>query len=381
MTLTSEFDFTLPPELIAQEPVSPRDASKLLVCHAQGRLGSFSGEFSFSHSRFSDLADFLGPNDFLVLNNAKVLPVRLLGARLLDDGSRGGAVEAVLTGQYSDSEWTAILHLSARAKPGLRLFFEPGLEAEVLSTHEQRLAAQGEVRLRFFSNEQPLTRQALESWLEAHGNVPLPPYIEREQKQADRVVYQTVYAQKTGSAAAPTAGFHFTPEVFAKLATKGVQCAHLTLHVGLGTFRPIKADHIEDHPMHKEKFEITEDFARAYAKAKQEGKRVVTVGTTALRALESWVSAAGDAEPMPGLFETQAYFKPGYAFKAADDLITNFHLPKSTLLVLVSAAMGTQNAREAYRQAIEARYRFFSYGDAMFIRGLIPGQVPNQRAG
>jgi S-adenosylmethionine:tRNA ribosyltransferase-isomerase len=379
MTLTSQFDFDLPTDLIAQKPVSPRDSSRLLLCASQGRLGDWKKAFEMAHHRFSAITDFLGPNDFLVFNDAKVLPVRLLGTRVLEDGKKGGEVEAVLLRRHSDLEWNAILHLSAKVKPGLRFLFEPGLIAEVLSTHEERLANHGEVRLRILAESlsaevNASMGEAFETWLQKYGHVPLPPYIERQADQADRTVYQTLYAQKTGSAAAPTAGFHFTENVFSKLKEKGVQTGYLTLHVGLGTFRPIKSDHIEEHQMHKETFEISPPFAEAFTKAKVEGKRIVAVGTTAVRALESWAQQ-GQASPgtagifKPGIFETQAYITPGYQFKAVDDLITNFHLPRSTLLVLVSAAMGANNAQSAYKAAVSEKYRFFSYGDAMFIRG------------
>ncbi|MBI2605945.1 MAG: tRNA preQ1(34) S-adenosylmethionine ribosyltransferase-isomerase QueA [Deltaproteobacteria bacterium] len=378
----SLFDYDLPGGRIAQSPAEPRDASKLLLCRARGRLGRFSGPFEFSDHRFRDIESMLGAGDFLVMNDAKVLPVRIFGRR-----ETGGAVEALLlrkkTGAEESSEdWTALLHLSAKIKPGLKLVFEPGLVAEVLSTHEERLASDGEVRLRFsgLALERAGAQRAderFERWLETHGHVPLPPYIERDDDASDKTRYQTVYARKSGSAAAPTAGFHFTPELLSRLEARGVRMGRITLHVGLGTFRPIKADQIEEHQMHEEIYEITPDFAEAYASARNEGRRIVAVGTTVVRALESWINPVPGADKAigaPGIFVTRAYIRPGHAFKAVDDLITNFHLPRSTLLVLIAAAMGRgreeiENQRAAYAHALAQGYRFFSYGDAMFIRG------------
>lgn len=353
----SIFDFELPEARIAKEPARPRDASLLLECTAPGRLGEFQKEFEFQDRVFKDISEILGPNDVLVLNDAKVLPVRLLGHRLGDDGKPGGAVEMVLTGPRTDLEWGAILHLSARVRPGLRLRFEPGLEAEVLSTHEERLANAGEVRVKFHGVTD------LQAWLWSHGHVPLPPYIEREDTERDKKEYQTVYAEKIGSAAAPTAGFHFTPELLERLKDKGVQIAKVTLHVGIGTFRPIKAASLDEHVMHEETFEISPEFRDFYQKIRAQKKRVVAVGTTVVRTLESW-----DGEST-GTFKTRIFIKPGYRFKHVDDLITNFHLPRSTLLVLIAAAMGVDGMRAAYRHALEKTYRFFSFGDAMLIRG------------
>jgi S-adenosylmethionine:tRNA ribosyltransferase-isomerase len=247
--------------------------------------------------------------------------------------------------------------------------------AEVLSTHEERLARDGEVRLRF--GGLAIDRRPFELWLEQHGHVPLPPYIERADSSHDKQTYQTVYAAKTGSAAAPTAGFHFTESLLADLDARGVERAALTLHVGLGTFRPMKGDQVEEHAMHEETFEISEEFAARYVGARKSGKRVVAVGTTVVRALESWLAECQKRGLEPGatgstgVFATRLFIKPGaHRFLGVDDLITNFHLPRSTLLVLVAAAMGIEPMREAYRLALSNDYRFFSYGDAMFIRGM-----------
>lgn len=370
---TDLFDFDLPEELIAQKPVEPRDSSKLLLCKARGRLGALASDFTFSHHRFRELPEELGPKDWLVMNDAKVLPVRLLGHRLLDDGKRGGEVEALLLKRLGEREWKAIMHLSARVKPGIKVVFEPGLVAEIMSTHEERLASEGEVRLSFSGIS--LERIAMETWLERHGHVPLPPYISRDDGAEDKKTYQTVYAAKSGSAAAPTAGFHFTADLLARLEAKGVKRSSVTLHVGIGTFRPIKTATLDEHAMHEETYEISPEFAREYGERRQAGFRVVAVGTTVVRTLESWVRACEEKGLTPGLpesagmFTTRAFIRPGYEFKAVDDLITNFHLPRSSLLVLVSAAMGLEPMKTAYAQAVGQRYRFFSYGDAMFIRG------------
>lgn len=385
---SSLFDFDLPEERIAQAPVEPRDAAKLLVCAAPGKLGEWTAPFRFEDRVFRDVEGMLGPGHLVVVNDAKVLPVRLFGRRLTGEAGeserigsgptpRGGQVEALLLRDLGGNEWSALLHLSANVRPGLKLVFEPGLVAEVLSTREERERAEGEVRLRF--GGLALERIALETWLERHGHVPLPPYIRRADLAQDREEYQTVYARSAGSAAAPTAGFHFTEELLDRIAARGARVARVTLHVGLGTFRPIKADRLEDHVMHEEVFEISEEFANVYREARTAGRRVVAVGTTVVRALESWLNESGGMQPdapspllgdKPGRFPTRLFIRPGHRFRAVDDLITNFHLPRSTLLVLVAAAMGGRDpAMEAYRHAIERGYRFFSYGDAMFLRG------------
>ncbi len=359
---TSDFDFELPENLIAQKPLTPRDSSRLLVCQAKGRLGQFNGNFEFTHSHFSSLTDLLTENDLLIVNNAKVLPVRILGKSI-----NGGAVEAVVMQSAASDEIQAIVKMSAKVLPGVKVFFEPGLVLEVVSVHEERIAAQGQTRFRFSGPEIERLRKEtpipFERWLELYGHVPLPPYIDRADDSNDRHVYQTVYAENTGSAAAPTAGFHFTDDLLAKLRAKGVQITTVTLHVGIGTFRPMRAENIEDHSMHEEFFEISPEFVETFKKAKAAGKRIVAVGTTTVRTLENW------DQKTAGIFSTRAFIKPGYEFKVVDDLITNFHLPKSTLIVLVAAAMGLENEKAAYRHAIDGSYRFFSYGDAMLIRG------------
>ena len=364
------YTFELPETRIAQRPVEPRDSSKLLVCQAPGRLGAFASPFSFTHRRFSDLSEFIGLDDWLVTNDAKVLPVRMLGRRMVEGG---GAVEALLLKKFSDQTWSAIMHLSAKIRPGLKILFEPGVVAEVLSTHEERLANEGEVRLRFSGIS--LERIPFETWLERHGHVPLPPYVERADSEQDKKTYQTVYASKVGSAAAPTAGFHFTSDLLARLEAKGVERSALTLHVGIGTFRPIKTASLAEHVMHEETFEISSEFAAKFRAQRLAGKRVVAVGTTVVRALESWMLICEERGIEPGsgesagVFTTRIFIRPGFVFKAVDDLITNFHLPRSSLLVLVAGAMGLEPMQAAYAQALAGDYRFFSYGDAMFIRG------------
>ena len=372
------FDYLLPPNRIAQAPIQPRDASKLLVCQVKGRLGAWESGFSYSHKHFSDISEILGSQDFVVVNDSKVLPVRLLGQRQIRDRSVTqpvGHVEVLLLKRLSAEldlapgaeTWEALVHLAAKIKPGLTFLFEPGLVGEVVSTHEERIESGGIVRLKF--SGVALERMGMQKWLERHGHVPLPPYIEREDTGADKDLYQTVYASHFGSAAAPTAGFHFTDKLLEKLKNKGVEIATVTLHVGLGTFRPIKVDNIDDHQMHEETFKITDEFACRFDAAKRDGKRIVAVGTTVVRTLESWAEHGSGPERRPGTFATSKFIKPGYTFNAVDDLITNFHLPRSTLLVLIGAAMGIEPMREAYQQAIAGGYRFFSYGDAMMIRG------------
>jgi S-adenosylmethionine:tRNA ribosyltransferase-isomerase len=378
-----DFDYFLPPEQIAQHPIEPRDRSKLLICAADGKLSEWQSSFSFRHKVFRDLVDDLTDRDWLVMNDAKVLPIRMLGHREIGRGeegqtgfagpaSKGGAVEALLLRKLGAREWTALMHMSAKLKPGMRFIFEPGVVAEAISTHEERVANEGEVRLRF--GGMALDRafasgreDALEQWLERHGHVPLPPYVERSDSEKDKKTYQTVYAAKTGSAAAPTAGFHFTSELLERVAAKGIKTSRVTLHVGIGTFRPIKTSTLEEHVMHEETFEISPEFAEEFAAARASGKRVVAVGTTVVRTLESWVRMSPELKP--GVYKTRIFIHPGVRFEAVDDLITNFHLPKSSLLVLVGAAMGMEPMHEAYRQALASGYRFFSYGDAMFIRG------------
>ncbi len=353
---TSLFDYYLPQAQIAQYPLSPRDHSKLLVCQAKGRLGDWKSNFSFSHVLFENLPQFLSPQDFLVFNDTKVLPLRLLGQR--EDGKKG-AVEALLIQKISSKEWTALLHLSAKPKLGLRFIFPPGLVAEVASEVKKNT---GEVLLKFSGIG--LERIPLETWLQKHGHIPLPPYIHREDLPQDQTAYQTVYAKNEGAVAAPTAGLHFTQNLLDALQSHSIEVGFITHYIGIGTFRPIKTTSLQEHQMHEETYEISEKFVQQFEAAKKQKKRIVAVGTTVVRALESWI-----ARGFAGRFSTCLFIQPGFSFQAVDDLITNFHLPKSTLFVLVAAAMGLESAHEAYMLAIKDGYRFYSYGDAMFIRG------------
>lgn len=343
MMLLSDFDFDLPPQLIAQEPLAERTASRLLVLHRQtGRI---------EHARFADLADWLVPGDLLVRNETRVIPARLLGRK-----ESGGHIELLLVERIAGDEqhWRCLARSAKPARPGNRLFFAEGIEGEVVAD-----LGEGWRIVRFHSPGELLTQ------LETAGEVPLPPYIQRAPAAADRERYQTVYAGEPGAVAAPTAGLHFTAATFAELATRGVEVCGLTLHVGPGTFLPVRGERLDEHRMHSERFIIPPAAAAAVNRARSDGRRVVAVGTTSTRAMESAVDAAGQLHP--GSAETDLFIRPGYRFRATDALITNFHLPKSTLLVLVAAFAGRDLILEAYRQAVAEKYRFFSYGDCMLI--------------
>ncbi len=352
----SDFDFDLPPEQIAQHPAPRRDASRLLVLHrAGGRV---------EHRRFPDLADYLTAGDLLVLNNSRVLPARLRGVKL---GGGRGRVEALLARPEARNDWWALLRPGKRVRPGTRLRFGPEerpLEAEVVAKNPE-----GHCRLRFSGPDDVLDR------LEAVGEVPLPPYIERAAPPSaeDRARYQTVYADPPGSVAAPTAGLHFTKELLATLHARGVETAFVTLHVGLGTFAPVKVEQVEKHVMHAETAALPPATAEAVNRARQTGRRVVAVGTTSVRVLESAASRSDDGKLRPWSGETRLFVRPPHTFRVTDALLTNFHLPRSTLLMLVSAfaAPGETRGREmvlaAYAEAVRAGYRFFSYGDAMLL--------------
>jgi len=339
----SDFDYELPPERIAAEPAKPRDRARLLHVRLDG----------FGDHHVYELADLLRPNDLLVINDTKVIPARLYGAR-------GGVKVEVLLHKKDDTTGTCWLVL---AKPGKRLRlgdvinFAPDFSATVLEKREE-----GEILLRFLCDDATLLKL-----LERYGHVPLPPYIKRPQGDTaeDHENYQTVYAKREGAVAAPTAGLHFTPELFAKLDAKGIERVTVTLHVGAGTFLPVKVDRIRDHVMHAEWGEVSAAAAEKINAAREGGRRIVAVGTTALRVLET---AAND-KGFVNLFtaETSIFIYPGYRFKCVDALMTNFHLPKSTLLMLVSAFAGFERIREAYAHALAQKYRFYSYGDAMLL--------------
>ncbi len=337
----SDFDYELPEELIAQTPLDKRDESRLLVYHRNSK--------AVEHCIFRNIEDFLLPGDCLVVNDTKVIPARLLGYR----EDTGGRMEFVLLSRENDDTWRVLVKPGRRAKIGSRFLFGDGLlKAEVLDKTEE-----GGRIVRFFFDG------VFEEVLDQAGIMPLPPYIHEELKDKNR--YQTVYARHSGSAAAPTAGLHFTPELLKRLKEKGVNFAKVTLHVGLGTFRPVKVENIQEHIMHKEKFEVSHEAAEVINKAKRSGKRIIAVGTTSLRTLESISDDNGMIYAGSG--ETGIFIYPGYRFKVVDALITNFHLPRSTLLMLVSAMTGREEILQMYQEAIARRYRFFSFGDAMFI--------------
>ena len=336
---TKDFTFHLPDELIAQSPPEVRGLSRLLV--ADPRTGTRD------HRRVADLADLVAPGTLMVFNDTRVRKARIYGTT-----AHGGQVEAVFLRPLADGCWECLVNRAKKLKQGQVLDFPGGVRATVQSP-------EGNVRsLRF---DPPAT----DAWIEAHGHLPLPPYIRRPDSDSDAERYQTVYAKERGSAAAPTAGLHFTPELLTALAEKGVEEAFVTLEVGLGTFLPVRADDVADHKMHTERYTISETTALALNRARAEGRPILAVGTTSLRTLEA---ARGPEGFVPGSGATDIFITPGYRFRAVDQLFTNFHTPESTLLMLVCAFGGTEFLLETYRQAVDARYRFFSYGDAMFLR-------------
>lgn len=336
----SDFYFDLPEELIAQTPIQQRDHSRLL------HIDRITGEIE--HKHFYDLINYLQPGDCLVLNNSRVLPARLIGCR-----STGGSVELVLLRDLGDGKWECLSRPGKKTRPGTELFFGDGeLSATVIDVVE------GGNRIVQFHYEGIFLEI-----LERLGKMPLPPYIKEELNDAER--YQTVYSKELGSAAAPTAGLHFTKELLAEIEAKGVKVCYVTLHVGLGTFRPVKEDEIEDHEMHSEYCIMPEDTARIITETKKNGGRVVAVGTTSCRTIESFANSDGTMDAKSGW--TDIFIFPGYTFKCIDALVTNFHLPESTLIMLVSALAGREHILNAYNVAVEEKYRFFSFGDAMLI--------------
>ena len=339
---TSDFNFELPEELIAQDPLEDRSASRLLV------LNKETGETE--HKIFKDIIDLVNPGDCLVLNNTKVIPARLLGVK----EDTGAHVEVFLLKKLSKDTWETLVKPGKKLKPGARVISGDGLlTATILDTMEEG------IRKVLFEYD-----GIFEEVLDKLGEMPLPPYITHKLKDRDR--YQTVYARYDGSAAAPTAGLHFTKELLTELEAKGVRIAYVTLHVGLGTFRPVKVDDVANHHMHSEHYIITGEAADIINTTKENGGRVICVGTTSCRTIESAADDTGKV--IPGENDTQIFIYPGYSFKVLDALITNFHLPESTLVMLVSALAGKDNIMKAYKEAIDLRYRFFSFGDAMFIR-------------
>jgi len=339
---TSDFDFELPQELIAQTPLQRRDASRLLT------LNRRTGETG--HHYFYELPQFLRPGDCLVMNDSRVIPARLLGHR-----PTGGACEALLLTDRGDGLWECLVRPGRKLRPGAEMIFGDG---ELTAVVEGETGTGDGVRLVHFSYEGVFLEV-----LERLGRMPLPPYIKAELQDQER--YQTVYSKVSGSAAAPTAGLHFTPELLKQLEAMGVKLCWITLHVGLGTFRPVKEEDIQDHKMHSELCMISAETAQTINQTRREGGRVVCVGTTACRTLESFAAPDGTLAEQSGW--TDIFIYPGYRFKAVDALVTNFHLPQSTLLMLVSAFAGREQILAAYREAVARQYRFFSFGDAMLL--------------
>ena len=339
----SLFDFELPEELIAQSPAEKRDESRLLVINKEDK--------TYEDKVFHDIIDYLRPGDVLVRNNTKVLPARLFGVK---EGT-GAHVEVLLLKQIEADTWECLTGNAKAIKVGSIISFKDGLlKAECVGRKDEG------IRLMKF-----IYKGIFLEILNEVGNMPLPPYIKKQ--CADNSRYQTVYAKVLGSAAAPTAGFHFTEELLEKIRQKGIEILDVTLHIGLGTFKPVKEQKVEDHVMHSEHYEMSKEVAEKLNKAKEEGRRIIAVGTTATRTLEAIMQKHGKFVETSD--DTSIFIKPGYEFKAIDCLITNFHLPKSTLIMLVSALIGREFCLKIYHHAVEKRYRFFSFGDSMFIHG------------
>jgi S-adenosylmethionine:tRNA ribosyltransferase-isomerase len=364
---TAEFDFELPSELIAQTPAARRDESRLLV------LNRNSGQVT--HRKFADLLEYLRAGDVLVLNNSRVIPARLRGR----NANTGGEFEVLLVEENGTNDWWVMMRPGKRARVGTRIKFrnlrgeDAGVEAAVIGVNEE-----GHRRLRFETAQgrvgEASKGEDVKDWLDELGEVPLPPYIERQGTsgmEIDRKRYQTVYAEPAGSVAAPTAGLHFTEAFLEEIRSREIKVGFVTLHVGLGTFAPVKSETIEGHVMHEERYELSERTAELVNAAKREGRRVVAVGTTSVRVLESAAGVGGLLKPGKG--KTRIFIYPPYEFKIVDVLLTNFHLPHSTLLMLVSAfaapkrIQGHEMVLSAYAEAVKERYRFFSYGDAMLL--------------
>lgn len=338
---TSDFYYDLPEELIAQDPLEDRTASRLLVLDR--------GTGAVEHKIFSDVIDYLNKGDCLVINNTRVIPARLIGEK---EGA-GGKVEVLLLKRRANDVWETLVKPGKKLKPGAKITFGDGrLRAEVLEVVEE-----GNRLVKFYYEG------IFEEILDSLGEMPLPPYITH--KLEDKEMYQTVYAKFDGSAAAPTAGLHFTKELLNKIEEKGIKLASITLHVGLGTFRPVKVDDVNNHHMHTEWYEVNAEAAEIINETKRNGGRVICVGTTSCRTIESVADENGYMKAKTG--ETDIFIYPGYKFKVMDGLITNFHLPESTLVMLVSAFAGKENVLAAYETAVKERYRFFSFGDAMIL--------------
>ena len=339
---TNDFDYELPEELIAQTPLEKRDSSRLLV------LDRTTGDVE--HKHFTDIIDYINPGDTLVLNDTKVIPARLIGVK----EETGAVIEVLLLKDIQGDTWEALTKPAKRVKVGTIVSFGNGeLKAKCTCELDEGIR-----------RYELIYDGILLEILEKLGTMPLPPYIHEKLKDQDR--YQTVYAKNIGSAAAPTAGLHFTKELLKKIEDKGINIAYVTLHVGLGTFRPVQVDNIKDHKMHTEYYEMSKATADLLTKTRKAGKRIIAVGTTSVRTLESVYNKYGCFKECRG--DTDIFIYPGYEFKAIDNLITNFHLPKSTLVMLVSALAGREKVLNAYKIAVENKYRFFSFGDSMFIK-------------
>ncbi|AQM60913.1 tRNA preQ1(34) S-adenosylmethionine ribosyltransferase-isomerase QueA [Clostridium baratii] len=338
----SDFDFYLPEELIAQHPLEKRDTSRLMV------LDKKTGEIE--HKIFKDIIDYLNEGDTLVLNNTRVMPARLIGEK----ENTGGKIEFLLLKRLEGDKWECLAKPGKTAKPGRRFTFGDGkLKCEVLEVLET-----GNRVIEFEYDG------IFEEVLDSLGEMPLPPYIHERLEDSER--YQTVYSKEKGSAAAPTAGLHFTEELLEQIKAKGVNIAYVTLHVGLGTFRPVKAETIDEHVMHSEFYQVSEETARIVNETKDRGGKIISVGTTSTRTIETIGDENGRIKECSGW--TNIFIYPGYKFKVVDRLITNFHLPESTLIMLVSTLAGKDHVLNAYNEAVKERYRFFSFGDAMFIK-------------
>ena len=368
-----DFDYNLPESLIAQKPADKRDASRLLVVHRDKNQDGSWGDIRVEHKHFYNILDYLKAGDCLVLNDSKVIPARLYGRKVQKDARSkepGARAEFLLikraTGDASQGElWEVMVRPGRRLKPGDDVLFSGAgsdlPDAAMLKAHILDYGPDG-TRIVEFEYEGIFMER-----LEEIGSMPLPPYIERPSEDGDKERYQTVYCREEGSVAAPTAGLHFTEELLQAAQDKGVELAYVTLHVGIGTFRPVKVDNIEDHHMHFEEYSISQEAADTINRAKREGRRVISVGTTSTRTVESAACQSDTWQVKAGSGSTGIFIYPGYEWKIVDSLITNFHLPKSTLLMLISSLYDREKILEVYEEAVKEEYRFFSYGDAMFI--------------
>lgn len=344
----AEFDYILPDDLIAQQPVSPRDASRLMVLHR--------GMGDIEHRHFNNINEYLRTGDLLVMNDTRVIPARLLGRKT----GTGGQAEVLLLKQLGPERWEGLVRPGRRLQPGATIIFgNDELQARIIDTSE------GGSRIIQLSPGPNATDAAVRDLLYRLGELPLPPYITRGPEPSQREVYQTIYASEEGSSAAPTAGLHFTESIFKALAARGVRRAYVTLHIGPGTFRPVQVEDIEEHEMHEEWFSVSPEAASLINSTREQGGRIVAVGTTSTRTLESAADADGVVQPISG--PTRLYITPGFRFSVVDLLLTNFHMPRSTLLLLISAFAGRDLVMHAYHEAVNDRYRFLSFGDAMLI--------------